>query len=328
MSHYSVCVAIPSARLIGKEITGCMVEEILDDILAPYDEGPDDYKYLTFEDKTDEAHRDYEVEKTAAVKFPDGTIHSPYDSVFTKRFVVRDGHILERVNGDTIETPNSRGLELVAEYPLNKLYSFEEYCAAYCSYSEHKGRWGYWGNPNAKWDWFAIGGRSSGAFLVKSDLQECLEVRDSASHESGFKRVNGVRKGNVEWSENHQRARQGYSARYELLCRCFKTGNITDLGPFAVLTDDGIQGWCETLYIKDESLDAYLERCGVGVEDRYVMGCYAFVDKQGQWHSMGDMGWFGLSANDKDERVWHDEVQKFLAELDDDDFLVMVDCHI
>ena len=328
MSHYSVCVAIPSARLIGKEISGCAIENILDEILAPYDEGTDDYKYMTFEDKTDEARANYASDKTVAVRFPDGTIRSPYDSAFTDRFMVRGGRILEKVNGDTIETDNSRSLELVAEYPLKKLYTFEAYCDAYCSYTEHNGRWGYWSNPNARWDWYSIGGRHSGAFLVKRDLHQCLEANDEGSEDRNFKHADGARKRDVAWAEACQRARKAYTANHGLLHRCFESGNVKDLGPFAVLTEDGIDGWCETLYRKDESRDDYLKRNGVGPDDRYVLNCYSFVDQYGSWHSMGDMGWFGLSANDKDQRDWHNEIQAFLNSLADDDFLVMVDCHI
>lgn len=41
-----------------------------------------------------------------------------------------------------------------------------------------------------------------------------------------------------------------------------------------------------------------------------------------------DMGWFGISSNDKDERAWNDEIQKLMNEAKDDDFLAIVDCHI
>lgn len=55
---------------------------------------------------------------------------------------------------------------------------------------------------------------------------------------------------------------------------------------------------------------------------------YAFVDRNGDWIGSGDMGWFGISSNDKDERAWNDEIQKLMNEAKDDDFLAIVDCHI
>lgn len=40
------------------------------------------------------------------------------------------------------------------------------------------------------------------------------------------------------------------------------------------------------------------------------------------------MGWFGIISNSMEEREWQDEIQAFLADLDDTVFLVSVDCHI
>ena len=40
------------------------------------------------------------------------------------------------------------------------------------------------------------------------------------------------------------------------------------------------------------------------------------------------MGWFGISSNDKPERTWNDELQTLMNEVQDDDYLVAVDCHI
>ena len=59
-----------------------------------------------------------------------------------------------------------------------------------------------------------------------------------------------------------------------------------------------------------------------------ILNTYAFVDRNGDWTGSGDMGWFGISSNDKDERAWNDEIQKLMNEAKDDDFLAIVDCHI
>ena len=52
--------------------------------------------------------------------------------------------------------------------------------------------------------------------------------------------------------------------------------------------------------------------------------CYCSPD----WNASGDMGWFGISSNDKPERTWNDELQTLMNEVQDDDYLVAVDCHI
>lgn len=63
-------------------------------------------------------------------------------------------------------------------------------------------------------------------------------------------------------------------------------------------------------------------------ENASLLDTYAFVDRNGDWTGSGDMGWFGISSNDKDERAWNDEIQKLMNEAKDDDFLAIVDCHI
>ena len=43
---------------------------------------------------------------------------------------------------------------------------------------------------------------------------------------------------------------------------------------------------------------------------------------------MGEMGWFGISCNNKEEYIWSQMVEKFITDLPDDTVLVSVDCHI
>lgn len=59
-----------------------------------------------------------------------------------------------------------------------------------------------------------------------------------------------------------------------------------------------------------------------------MIGNYAYIDRNGDWSGSGDMGWFGISSNDKPERIWKDELQAFMDEVQDDDFIAIVDCHI
>ena len=103
--------------------------------------------------------------------------------------------------------------------------------------------------------------------------------------------------------------------RYQKCVKAFETKDITDFGPLCRILDEGISAWGEMLYLKGETLDEYKARKGATDLDRY-------------WTGSGDMGWFGISSNDKDERAWNDEIQKLMNEAKDDDFLAIVDCHI
>jgi hypothetical protein len=60
------------------------------------------------------------------------------------------------------------------EIPFKSKYpSFEDYMEEYCGYKERDpemNRYGRWENPNAKWDWYEIGGRWAGHFLIKPEF--------------------------------------------------------------------------------------------------------------------------------------------------------------
>ena len=88
--------------------------------------------------------------------------------------------------------------------------------------------------------------------------------------------------------------------------------------------------WYDALskHLKGETLEEYKARNGATDVDQYMLRAYAFVDRNGDWAGSGDMGWFGISSNDKDERVWKDELQKLMSEAQDDDYIVSIDCHI
>lgn len=116
--------------------------------------------------------------------------------------------------------------------------------------------------------------------------------------------------------------------RYQKCVKAFETKDLTDFGPLCRILDEGISAWGEMLYLKGETLDEYKARKGATDLDRYMCHTYAFVDRNGDWIGSGDMGWFGISSNDKDERAWNDEIQKLMNEAKDDDFLAIVDCHI
>ena len=115
---------------------------------------------------------------------------------------------------------------------------------------------------------------------------------------------------------------------YEQCVAAFASGDVKNFGFFATLTEDGIRGWGEMIYIKGETLDDYKARKGVTDSDQYLIGDYAYIDRNGDWSGSGDMGWFGISSNDKPERTWKDELQAFMDEVQDDDFIAIVDCHI
>jgi hypothetical protein len=57
------------------------------------------------------------------------------------------------------------------------------------------------------------------------------------------------------------------------------------------------------------------------------LSCFALVTPDGEWHERGEMGWFGMVANEKEQDDWEREVADILQKHQED-ILVGVDCHI
>lgn len=140
--------------------------------------------------------------------------------------------------------------------------------------------------------------------------------------------ADAARKKDICWDLMRQLTDEAVERTFQKCVKAFESNDLTGFGPLCWICDDGIAAWGEMLYLKGETLDAYKALKGSAGMDRYRLHTYAFVDRSGDWISSGDMGWFGISSNDKDERVWNDEIQTLLNEAKDDDFLVIVDCHI
>lgn len=157
---------------------------------------------------------------------------------------------------------------------------------------------GYWQNPNAKWDWFVIGGRFSqmlrtvpGSGLAGAVDSAPLSAVDFAPTEEEMSVASRFWD---EYVEGDGKAYEGtfilykpefYKRRYEskevfLSCRGFNT--------FAVVTPDG------------------------------------------EWHECGKMGWFGFSGETDEEAVaWErDFVKNFIEPADKSLIATIVDCHI
>lgn len=81
------------------------------------------------------------------------------------------------------------------------------------------------------------------------------------------------------------------------------------------------------IYFKNESEEAYLRRNGLAPDQRMVPDAYSFL-QDGDWHSKGEMGWWGISSNDKKPDAWRQMLADYIDSIPDDHFIVGIDCHI
>lgn len=158
---------------------------------------------------------------------------------------------------------------------------------------EETGRTGYWENPNARWDWFVVGGRWGGKLRLgdggRSDVAAVADVVadvDPAAYAMALERY-----------------------------RRWLAGERVD--DFELIS-----------YRRDIVLDRYPDaeayaRCRAG------FWTHAVVTPDGEWHEVGRMGWFGISDESGEGlRDWVDHYRERYLDPYVDHTIVMVDCHI
>lgn len=206
---------------------------------------------------------------------------SVYDDAFNKFFFVEEDKIYafgpNRDRKSKLQTEESKALELVTDYPVKSWYpSFEAYCDEHRGFVKASdGRWGYTCNPNAKWDWWQIGGRFPNRFLVPAGLQDCIpsakdDDGESATPPEGYQYADAARKKDICWDVMRKIAVDTVEKRYQKCVKAFETKDITDFGPLCRILDEGISVWGEMLYLKGETLDEYKARKGATDLDRYM----------------------------------------------------------
>lgn len=148
MSHFTVLV-------VGKDPESQLI---------PYNEDTNGLnpKYVEFEDIEKKYLKSYKTESVEKVKMPDGRLLNTWDEEFRVPGTFGTG-------GGSHKVPDH--LKTV-KVKFTKLYpTFEDYMKDWCGYKERdpkKKRFGYWTNPNAKWDWYTLGGRWTGFFKLKN----------------------------------------------------------------------------------------------------------------------------------------------------------------
>lgn len=173
----------------------------------------------------------------------------------------------------------------------NPKWTFEDF--RNMNYKQRDGQWGYWYNPNAKWDWYSLGGK---AYL--------FELRD------GFHLVANPRKNDYLWREPDEEARHDAEDFWD-----------------SYIEGDDLPPNPPGLYRREY----YLER--FGTKEQYVKECettvpYAFVTPDGVWHAPGDVGYFGMSDENADGMNRYLEEWNRFLDSDSNPYVSLVDCHI
>ncbi|MCG3193053.1 MAG: hypothetical protein DIJKHBIC_02302 [Thermoanaerobaculia bacterium] len=211
-------------------------------------------------------------------------------------------------------------------------------------------------NPDAKWDWWEVGGRFRGFFTPKPGKGGVLGgtgtpdafVRrhgDAAPEPTG---VDEILKGDVDIAAmeaaSEAEARRTWAAYATAIAgtpehvpwRHF--AQRIDAGEIS--TEDARSHYNEQPRVA--AFNARRSALGIwtkpedfpGSEAAYVRRerdralCPFAVLHDGVWHEKGSMGWFGFAADEKATDVWAREFRRLWDSWSDGTRLAIVDCHI
>ena len=316
----------------------CLVESMAVPLLAPYNSGTTNPAYMEFNDRTDEGRKTSEHDGIDCVKRPDGRIIPCQEFEFCDRYELYDGKVYQQRFGPLRHrkrTKKSKKYRALPNYPLRKLYpTFEHFMADYWGYTaeEGTGRYGYYFNPNGKWDWWQIGGRWPFRFLVKNDcdvtvageLSYLFNELPKCDTPEGYRWVAGARKCDVAWDVMRDFIRDKCTKQFRQYEEWYKAGEIPkEMAIGVVLTEDGIVSRGDYLYRKGETLEDHLNSLGLSEQHQYYIGTCACVDADG-W---SDNGWLTSDSSEDETQAWYKAVSEFIAKQPDNTLLVSVDCH-
>lgn len=175
--------------------------------------------------------------------------------------------------------------------------SIEAFAEWQCYEASGDGRFGCWRNPNAKWDWWKVGGRWAHALRVWSRER----VDTAPMHEIDTGRDHGA----------FERARMQWHQKF---------------------SGEKPHGRFDSFELEVYSLEGLIEKFGDA--DTYAMfqddfWFHAVITPEGDWHEVGPMGWFGISDwAAEDIRKWVSMFRRRFVIPYRDCTATVVDCHI
>lgn len=179
------------------------------------------------------------------------------------------------------------------EVPYSVLYpTMEEYIDIY-KYAYSEGKPGYWYNKNAKWDWWVIGGRWDGYF----DGANTINVKD---YDTAIDKEYYNKKFQ-EWKDWEAGKEFSFDENYD----------------FAFYKPE----YLKELYGSAENY----------AQIKSTPWLRAIVTPDGEWHEVGEMGWFGFSGETHEDLIdWVDNFnERFILPYSNGEYeITAVDCHI
>lgn len=203
-------------------------------------------------------------------------------------------------------------------------------------------------NPNSKWDWYEIGGRYAGRLLLKKDVPQTSRHKvpnpsllfsneAKAKIISDDRRVDSAKVSEIDWEQMDAKRLKANNKNYdefetkmadpeqrEKMHPYFEYG----IKPIKITPEEFEANMDNPMYYWNDRTESHFR---YQTREEYVgMGKFAtfamLVD--GEWYEQGDMGWFGMVSDEKENGDWEEEFQNKLKSFHPDTIVTVVDCHI
>lgn len=200
-------------------------------------------------------------------------------------------------------------------------------------------------NPNKKWDWWQLGGRWSGFFILKSGAAGRRGNNDAPSYNGkGHKNqgVDSALKGDIDFEAMRDKGGERAGEEYDRIHAVIKGRDWTSFQDMRAKFPGDIPAaraayWEQDVladmqkadnmhFVEIEEFRCTREAYVKEQRDRAIM-TFAFL-KDGQWNERGEMGFFATVSDEKDPATWTQQFNAMLDSLPDDAVLSVVDCHI
>lgn len=189
----------------------------------------------------------------------------------------------------------------------DKYPDYNTYLLDYHGIKDVNAKEGYWRNPDGRWDWYVIGGRWLGYFILRSGTRGQLGKSGTGDNKPEHD-ADVAKAKDIDWeamrANNLKRAEKTW-AEYEA-----KKKSGAEFHPYFDFGIEKEEADNRSLFIKRNSSIATFA-----------------VLHDGQWYSRGNMGWWGAATNEKEQDEWQAEFDKIIASLDPDDEVTLIDCH-
>lgn len=305
------------------------VSRALNEAMYPYAQDLTDKKYLAFEDETESIRDDWETGTTKAIHY--GTKY--YGAHDIEGFVVKDDIVYEKTpDGRLFRSPKAQKMTYV-EVPNNVRWkTFVAYAKEHSAYNPKTKKCGYYFNPRCFYDWYVVGGRWGYSLLVKEQCETCLHGSSPAGGPldippapEGYKWVDGARKCDIALDKMAEMEVATLTKRFNELKAMWNAQSTGDNHALK-LERDGIYQYREKVFSPEMTLKSYLAECNITADTIMARTFYSILQPFPHEEIINNDAYGYQTKHDTDD--WCATFNDFYNTLDDDDIIIVVDCHM